>query len=104
MKYTYPMIDLKKTGEWLRYLCKRENISVSEIQEKLKIASNQAIYSWFNGKTLPSLNNMYALSDFMGVPMNDMIVDNVHQHPFYRCETSYARRLLLYNYKIKQMV
>ena len=51
MQYKYPMIDLGKTGEWLRYLCKRNNLSVLELQEKLKIASNQAIYSWFNGKT-----------------------------------------------------
>ncbi len=98
------MIDINKTGEWLRYLCKRKNITVAEIQEKLQIASNQAVYAWFNGKTLPSLNNLYALSNLMGITVNDMVVDNVHDHPFYRCETPYNKRMLLYNYKIRQMV
>lgn len=102
MQYKYPMIDLGKTGEWLRYLCKRNRFSVSDIQDKLKIASNQAIYSWFNGRTLPSLNNLYALSELIGVSMNDMIVDNVNRHPFYRCETPHVKRLLIYSYKIKQ--
>lgn len=104
MEYVYPMIDAKQTGEWLRYLCKRKGIAVTEIQEKLKISSNQAIYAWFNGRTLPSLNNLYALSDFMSMSVNDMVVDNVHQHPFYRCETPYAKRLLLYNYRIRKII
>lgn len=96
------MIDVNKTGEWLRYLCKKKNIAVTEIQEKLQIASNQAIYAWFNGKTLPSLNNLYALSDLMGMTMNDMVVDNEHEHPFLRCGTSYEKRMILYNYKMRQ--
>lgn len=98
------MIDAKKTGEWLRYLCKRKNIAVAEIQEKLQIASNQAIYAWFNGKTLPSLNNLYALGDLMGIAMNDMVVDNVHEHPFFKCEAPQEKRLLIYNYRIRKVV
>lgn len=103
-EYKFPMIDSKKTGEWLRFLCKRRNITVAEIQEKLQISSNQAIYAWFNGKTLPSLNNLYAMGDLMGMAMNDMVVDNVHEHPFFRCENPYEKRLFLYNYKIRQRV
>lgn len=103
-EYKYPVIDVNQTGEWLRYLCKRKNITVAEIQEKLQIASNQAIYAWFNGKTLPSINNLYALSELMKITMNDMVVDNVHEHPFFRCETSYEKRLFLYNYKIRQSI
>jgi len=44
-EYKYPIIDMEKTGEWLRYLCKRKNITVTEIQEKLRISSNQAVYA-----------------------------------------------------------
>lgn len=101
-EYKYPMIDANRTGEWLRYLCKRKNITVAEIQEKLQITSNQAIYAWFGGKTLPSLNNLYALSELLGMPMDDMIVDNVHEHPFFRYVTLFEKRLILYNYRIMQ--
>ena len=103
-KYTYPMIDAKKTGEWLRYLCKRKNIAVADIQEKLHIASNQAIYAWFNGKTLPSLNNLYALGELIGMAMDNLIVDNIHEHPFLRCLDLQKKRLFVYNYRIRQMV
>jgi len=91
---------MKKTGEWLRYLCKRKNLTVADIQEKLKIASNQAIYAWFNGKTLPSLNNMYALGDLMGISVNDMIVDNIHEHPFLKSRTRQEKRLFAYAYRM----
>jgi len=94
------MIDMKKTGEWLRYLCKRKNLTVADIQEKLKIASNQAIYAWFNGKTLPSLNNMYALGDLMGISVNDMIVDNIHEHPFLKSRTRQEKRVFTYAYRM----
>ena len=94
------MIDMKKTGEWLRYLCKRKNLTVADIQEKLKIASNQAIYAWFNGKTLPSLNNMYALGNLIGISVNDMIVDNMHEHPFLKSRTRQEKRLFVYAYRM----
>lgn len=101
-EYKYPIIDMEKTGEWLRYLCKRKNITVTDIQEKLQIASNQAVYAWFNGKTLPSLNNMLALSDLMGIKINDMVVDNIHEHPFFRGISSYEKRMAMYYYKIRR--
>ena len=98
------MIDAEKTGEWLRYLCKKKNIAVAEIQEKLQIGSNQAIYAWFNGKTLPSLNNLYALGELIGMTLDNLIVDNIHEHPFFRCEAPKGKRLFIYNYRIRQMV
>lgn len=91
---------MRKTGEWLRFLCKRKNISVLEIQEKLCISSNQAIYAWFNGKALPSLNNMLALSNIMCIPINDLLVDSEHEHPFLRYIEIKEKRLLAYFYRM----
>lgn len=76
--FVYPQIDLKKTGAWLRTLCAYKGCSVKDIQDKLHISSNQAIYEWFNGHTLPSVNNLLALSSLLGVSMNNLLVDNVH--------------------------
>ena len=76
--FEYPVIDNKKTGEWLRILCRHYGYSVKDIQEYLHISSNQAIYEWFNGHTLPSVNNLLALSSLFGIPMNQLLVDNVH--------------------------
>lgn len=72
--FEYPIIDAKRTGAWLRCICKYKKLTVKDLQRNLHIASNQAIYDWFNGKTLPSLNNMYALSRLVNVPIEQMLL------------------------------
>ena len=74
-RFEYPVIDAKRTGSCLRFICKNKNLTVKDIQKHLHIASNQAIYDWFSGKTLPSLNNMYALSRLINLPMDRLIIN-----------------------------
>lgn len=70
----YPQIDTAGTGKRLRYLSRKKNISVQEIQHCLGLASNQAVYEWFNGKSLPTLNNFFALSRLFHTPMEEMLI------------------------------
>ncbi|MCC8104401.1 MAG: helix-turn-helix domain-containing protein [Clostridiales bacterium] len=70
----YPQIDTVGTGKRLRYLSHKKGISVQEIQHSLGLASNQAVYEWFNGKCLPTLNNFFALSKLLDLPMEDMLI------------------------------
>ena len=67
-------IDLKKTGQRIKEICKSQNISVKDIQETLFIGSFQSVYAWFSGKSLPSLDNLYRLSRLLKVPMDTLIV------------------------------
>jgi len=94
-RFEYPQINQKKTGEWLRALCKHYQYSVKDIQEYLHISSNQAIYEWFNGHTLPSVNNLLALSLLFNLPMNALLVDDIHEMISYKPEADvlYKRRL-----------
>ena len=109
--FVYPQIDLKKTGMWLRTLCRYRGVSVKDIQEYLHISSNQAVYEWFNGHTLPSVNNLLALSTLLGVSMNYLLVDDVHDVIYrddreYISETSYRRcrgYLLMMNNRVIRM-
>ena len=91
--YIYPQIDLKKTGNWIRTLCKYKRITVKDIQDCLHISSNQAIYEWFNGHTLPSVNNLLALSSLLGVSMNNLLVDDIHD-VIYRDDREYLNEAL----------
>lgn len=91
--YIYPQIDLKKTGNWIRTLCKYKKITVKDIQDCLHISSNQAIYEWFNGHTLPSVNNLLALSSLLGVSMNNLLVDDIHD-VIYRDDREYLNEAL----------
>ena len=69
------MIDMKKTGQRLKWECDMQGLSVKMIQEKLGIGAFQSVYNWFSGKTLPSLDNFYELSKILKVPMEWLIVD-----------------------------
>ena len=94
----FPIIDMKKTGQWLRFLCKKENISVVELQKRLRIASNQAIYAWFNGKALPSVDNLIGLSHVLHMSMDDMFVLEGMVHPYLKKMKKEERRMIAYAY------
>lgn len=69
------MIDAKRTGRRIKEACDSQGITVKQIQRELNIGSFQSIYNWFQGKTLPTLDNLYALSKLLGVSMESMIVE-----------------------------
>lgn len=95
----FPRIDMKRTGQWLRFLCKKEKITVVKLQELLHIASNQAIYAWFNGKSLPSLDNMCALSYVLHMPIDELLVLDGKLHPFFKEMRKDEQRIVVYAYK-----
>ena len=79
--FRYPQIDYRKTGRNLRRLCREYGYSVRELQQALGLASNQAIYDWFNGKSLPTLNNFYALSQLLHTSMEELIYEHMPERP-----------------------
>lgn len=78
----YPVIDMKRTGERIRAVCAAEGVTVKQIREYMGFASVQSIYDWFHGKTLPSVDNLYALSRLLGIPMESLIraTDNAQEY------------------------
>ena len=72
----YPIIDKIKTGEKIRMLMEANGYSVNDIQEYLGLACVQSIYHWLNGSCLPSIDNLYALSDLLNVSIDDMVCGN----------------------------
>ena len=74
MNMPYPVIDLKKTGENIKYLREARCISVVDLQSFLGLASPQAIYYWQRGVNLPTVDHLYALSRLFKVSMDDILV------------------------------
>jgi len=58
----FPRIDLVETGKRIRKLRRERQITVTQIQEYMGFTSPQAIYKWQRGQTLPTLDNIVALS------------------------------------------
>ena len=70
----YPVIDLIATGKNIVRLRKANGYSVAELQEFFGFEAPQAIYKWQQGKSLPSTDNLYALSYLLDVPIEDILV------------------------------
>ena len=71
---SYPVIDPLATGHTILELRKARGFTVREIQAFLGFENPQAIYKWQRGESLPSLDNLVALSKFLQVSMDDLIV------------------------------
>lgn len=70
----YPVINLAATGERINKKRKELGISVRVLQEYFGMNNCSSIYRWFRGESLPTLENMYALSVLFEVSMNELVV------------------------------
>jgi len=71
--YILPIIDMNKTGEKISALREKKGLSVRKLQAILGFATPQAIYKWQQGQTLPSIDNLMALSVILGVPAEEIL-------------------------------
>lgn len=70
----FPVIDLPATGANIRRLRQTKGLSVRDLQQFFGFEEPQAIYKWQRGQSLPTVDNLYALSALLDVPMNDILV------------------------------
>lgn len=71
-----PIIDKKQTGINLRLIMDERGLTVKDIQQYLKLGSVQSVYHWLNGISLPTVDNLYALSYLFQVPVDDLLRGN----------------------------
>ena len=69
----YPVIDLHSTGARINELRRERGITVDELRVYLGMNNPNSIYKWFRGEVLPTLENMFALSVILEVPIDDII-------------------------------
>ena len=75
MNYSYfPVIDTVATGRNIKRLRKERGLTVRDLQKYFGFDEPQAIYKWQWGKSLPTLDNIYALSFLLEVPIDDILV------------------------------
>ncbi len=69
-----PVIDMPATGRNINALRKRAGLTVKDLQDILGFNTPQAIYKWFNGMTMPTIDNLVILAAVLGVAIDDLIV------------------------------
>lgn len=53
-----------------------QNITVKQIQEYLNLSCVQGIYHWLDGTSMPTVDNLYALSELFEIPMDSLVCGN----------------------------
>ena len=90
-----PAIDKEKTGRMIRRMMDRRGLSVQDVRDGLSLGCVQSVYHWLDGRSLPTLDNLYGLSELLQVPMDMLIVGDRKYHP--KKEICFgAERLLRY--------
>lgn len=72
----FPIIDKRKTGIHLRRLMEERDLTVRDVQQYLELGSVQSVYHWLNGISMPTVDNLYALSELFQLPMDEIVRGN----------------------------
>lgn len=72
----FPQINKVETGKKLRTIMEGRKLTVEEVKKYLGLSCVQTIYHWFEGITIPSTDNLYALSELFKIPIDKMLCGN----------------------------
>ena len=67
-------INMVATGANIKRLIKASGYSVRDIMEITGISTEQAIYKWFRGESLPSIDSMIILGSVLGIEITELLV------------------------------
>ena len=103
----FPTINLRETGINLRRIMDKRGIEAKDIQEYLNLSSIQSIYNWLNGLNMPTIDNLYALSQLLQVPIDEIVCGNrkaIMAEKIVILESSRDRRMYSYYKKLNMML
>lgn len=102
----FPTINLRETGVNLRRIMDRRGITPKDIKEYLNLTSVQSVYNWCSGINMPTIDNLYALSQRFGVPIDEIICGNrksILSQNLVIIENPRDRRLYSYYKKLNEL-
>lgn len=85
----YPVLDVKATGARIKELRIFHQLKVGEVAHFMGFESEQAVYKWQRGDSLPTVDNLYALSRLFGTSVDDILIGSKEEDespslPLYR--------------------
>ena len=99
----FPVIDPVATGQNIKTLREEKGLTVRDLQAFFGFEEPQAIYRWQYGKTLPSVDNLYALSVILEVPMERILIPVTYErvNQLEKQQEAPAASAFLYQFKKK---
>ena len=71
-----PVIDNIETGNNIRRIMQNQGLTVKDVKKYLGLGCLQSIYRWMNGANVPSIDNLYALSNLFQMPVDEIVRGN----------------------------
>ena len=72
----FPLINKRETGVNLRRIMDVRGITPKDVQEYLGLGCVQSVYRWIDGVNMPTIDNLYALSELFQVPIDEIVCGN----------------------------
>ena len=72
----FPLINKRETGVNLRRIMDIRGITPKDVQEYLGLGCVQSVYRWIDGVNMPTIDNLYALSELLQVPIDVIVCGN----------------------------
>ena len=72
----FPLINKRETGVNLRRIMDMRGITPKDVQEYLGLGCVQSVYRWIDGVNMPTIDNLYALSELLQVPIDVIVCGN----------------------------
>ncbi len=101
-----PLINKRETGVNLRRIMDMRGITPKDVQEYLGLGCVQSVYRWTDGVNMPTIDNLYALSELLQVPIDAIVRGNrapVTSGIIIKPLDSRERRMWAYYEKLKEM-
>jgi len=69
-----PTIDMEATGTNIKDIMTKCNMTVVDMQETFGFNTPQAIYKWFRGAAIPTIDNIIILAAIFKVKIDDIVI------------------------------
>ena len=71
-----PTIDMTATGTNIKNLIKQKGMTITDVQKIFGFNNPGAIYKWFHGAALPTIDNLVVLAAALDIKIDDIFVLN----------------------------
>jgi len=102
----FPLINKQETGINLRRIMDKRGLSAKDVQEYLGLGCVQSVYRWIDGINMPTIDNLYALSELFQLPIDSIVRGNRNLiAPRFTLETTEPcdKRICAYYHKINEL-
>ena len=68
-----PTVDAAATGNNIRSMCMSAGVTPKDMQTACGLTTRNAVYKWFNGTAVPTIDNLVIIADILGTTIDKII-------------------------------